>query len=99
MASSPLQDLQRFDLLLCGAAAPGSRGNCERIRRVADLCGRVLNTTNWIGSVDKAIEDENKLASAPGGEVAVTGKQQEVVRVQSKARPSRRNAGTSGSTK
>jgi len=54
----------------------------------------ILNTTNWIGAVDKAIEDENKLASAPGGEVAIAGKQREVVRVQSKARPSRRNLGT-----
>jgi hypothetical protein len=98
MASSPLQDLQKVRLALVELRRREAAAIASGSGELPTYAAGILNTTNWIGAVDKAIEDESRLASALGGEVAVAGKQQEVVRVQSKARPSRRNASTSGST-
>jgi hypothetical protein len=98
MASSPLQDLEKVRLALVELRRREAAAIASGSGELPTYAAGILNTTNWIGAVDKAIEDENKLASTSAGKAAVAGKPEGLVRVQSKTRPTRRNPGRSAST-
>src|SRR5215471_18821222 len=62
MAASPIEDLQKARLALVELR----RREAAKIAEGGELpiyAAGLFNTMNWIGAVDKAIEDEKKLSS------------------------------------
>jgi hypothetical protein len=98
MGSTPVQDLEKVRLALVEMRRREAATIASGRGELPTYAAGIFNTTNWIGAVDKAIEDEKRLASVVGGEIAVAEKKQELAGVKSKARPTRRNAVASGNT-